>query len=210
MIVGQEANAVANVFELADGLPSAKRIQIQKICVDYVREVVDNEWALMDDSKYSSRAELDRVHLWKAVLKWEPKTESEKAIYASLIDHLGQFTDARRDRLVISAHGVAASVWFVLFVGAIFTVVFTYFFGLDDVKSQIFMTAGVSLLIGLNLLLVAFYGYPFSGDVKVWPEEFQRDERIFDETLKSQGEDLSEPTKLNQSFSNGQLRELKT
>lgn len=184
--VGQEANAVANIFELADGLPSAKRLQIHQLCMDYVHEVRANEWELMNKMQASSKAQRDRVLLYKACVMWEPATESQKAIYASLLQELSEFTDARRDRLVLSSHGVWPAVWFVLFVGAVCTVVFTYFFGLPNLLSQIIMTAGVSLLIGLNLLLVAFYGYPFSGDVKVYPEEFLRDERIFKDVLSQE------------------------
>lgn len=185
-IVGQEANAVANIFELADGLPSQKRIQIHQLCADYVHEVRINEWNLMNQQKASPKAQKDRVLLYKACVMWEPTTESQKAIYASLLDELSAFTDARRDRLVLSSHGVWPAVWFVLIMGAICTIVFTYFFGLADLLSQIIMTAGVSLLIGLNLLLVAFYGYPFSGDVQVYPEEFLRDERIFKDVLSQE------------------------
>lgn len=185
-VVGQEANAVANIFELADGLPSAKRSQIHQLCMDYVHEVRTNEWNLMDQETASPKAQKDRVLLYKACVIWEPTTESQKAIYANLLEELSEFTDARRDRLVLSANGVSPAVWFVLLVGAACTIIFTYFFGVPNLLSQIIMTAGVSLLIGLNLLLVAFYGYPFSGDVKVYPEEFLRDERIFKDVLSQE------------------------
>jgi hypothetical protein len=185
-IVGQEANAVANIFELADGLPSAKRTQIHQLCMDYVHEVRTNEWNQMDRGTASTKAQKDRVLLYKACVIWEPITESQKAIYASLLEELSEFTDARRDRLVLSINGVSPAVWFVLLVGAACTTIFTYFFGVPNLLSQIIMTAGVSLLIGLNLLLVNFYGYPFSGDVKVYPEEFDRDEKIFKDVLSQE------------------------
>ncbi len=188
-MVGQEANAIANIFELADGLPSQKRLQIHQLCMDYVHEVRTNEWNMMNRQQASPKAQKDRVALYKTCVMWEPQTESQKAIYSNLLTELSEFTDARRDRLVLSSHGVWPAVWFVLIVGAICTIVFTYFFGLTDLLSQIIMTAGVSLLIGLNLLLVAFYGYPFSGDVKVYPEEFLRDERIFKDVLSQEAKD---------------------
>jgi len=184
--VGQEANAIANIFELADGLPPQRRLRIHELCTDYVHEVHTNEWKLMDSQQASLHAQKDRVDLYKACIGWEPQTESQKAIYASLLDQLAEFTDSRRDRLVLSSHGVWPAVWFVLITGAACTIIFTYFFGLTDLWTQIIMTAGVSLLIGLNLLLVAFYGYPFSGDVKVYPEEFLRDERIFKDVLSEE------------------------
>jgi hypothetical protein len=179
VVVAQEANSLANIFAFANVLPTARRDMIQGLCEDYVHEVIEREWPAMDDRKFSMRAQAAGVQLWKSTINWEPKTESEKAIYATMLQELTQFTDARRIRLVTSDHGVPTAIWTVLFIGGIFTIVFTYFFGLKDFRSHVFMTGSVSLIIGLNLLLVSFYGYPFSGDVKVYPDEFIRDEQLF-------------------------------
>jgi hypothetical protein len=73
--------------------------------------------------------------------------------------------------------------WFVLILGGIVTVVFTYFFGIESLKVQVMMTVMVSLLISLNLYLVILFGAPFSGDLQVSPEALHVDKLIFDDQL---------------------------
>lgn len=70
-------------------------------------------------------------------------------------------------------------MWVVLIIGGIFTIVFTYFFAIKDVKVQILMTILVTMTVALNLLLVVFFGSPFKGEMPVQPEAFKLDQKIF-------------------------------
>ena len=63
------------------------------------------------------------------------------------------------------------------------TVLFTYFFGVDNTKMQAVMTAIVTLVICLNIFLLAAYDNPFSGDVMLQPIPFEVDAKTFDMTL---------------------------
>jgi hypothetical protein len=61
----------------------------------------------------------------------------------------------------------------VIILGGIVTVGLTYVFVFDDLRIQIAPTAMVALLIALNIFLVVMFGYPFSGDLKVSPENLR-------------------------------------
>jgi hypothetical protein len=77
-------------------------------------------------------------------------------------------------------HGIAPIMWAVLITGGIFTVLFTYFFGVTNVKAQILMTVLVSITLSLNVFLVYLFGSPFSGDMAVPPDAFRLDQKVFD------------------------------
>jgi hypothetical protein len=53
--VEQEANALAEIFWLAHGLPEPERHDLQEVARSYAREVVDEEWALMEHGQASPR-----------------------------------------------------------------------------------------------------------------------------------------------------------
>lgn len=57
-------------------------------------------------------------------------------------------------------------------------------FSLERVRTQIMMTVLVTIVLGLNLTLVAMFRYPFSGDVRVQPDAFAYDRRLFLSELK--------------------------
>jgi hypothetical protein len=81
---------------------------------------------------------------------------------------------ARDLRLLAAADTVHPAVWFVLIGGGLITIGFTWFFRLGRFRTQAIMTAGVAVLIALNLFLIAVTDRPFTGDVRIQPEAFQQ------------------------------------
>jgi hypothetical protein len=177
--VEKEADALANVFLLAEQLPAEKSTLIQSLCGSYAAEVVDHEWPMMDQGKIHKEALRLSLRLMREVSDFEPTSENQKAIYPVLLQQVLDQRDERRMRTSIALHGLPAIEWLVLCVGAVITIVFTYFFRLESYRAQLAMTGMVSLLIALNLYLVALFGTPFSGDLRVHPDPFKADLKVF-------------------------------
>jgi hypothetical protein len=182
-VVEQEANALADVFLLANSFPEEKCQKVRVICNDYVKEILTDEWPAMAEGKISTSARKAIVELMKEVMSFEPVSENQKAIYPIAVQEACQVWDYRRARTNMAQHGIPVVEWVVLIIGAIVTIVFTYFFGLSDARAQMAMTAMVSLLISLNMYLVILFGAPFSGDLQVSPDAFRVDKLIFDNQL---------------------------
>jgi Protein of unknown function (DUF4239) len=180
----QEANALANIILFANGLPPAKRNEIRALSATYAELVVEKEWKEMDEGRHSQSARHTAVELFRAVCDFEPKTESEKAIYAAELAAVGELWNNRRIRIVTSTQGVPALEWAVLIVGGTITIMFTYFFIIENMKIQIAMTALLGLIISLNIYLVSMFGYPFSGDVKVDPGSFGLAQAIIEDRVE--------------------------
>lgn len=179
VIVEQEANGIANVFLLAHGLPSAQRVQIQQSCYGYVEAVINEEWEAMNTGTYSRRALQCAWQLWRQVTELKPATTPESTLHDKLLDQLSSMSDMRRIRIVSAAHGIAPAMWAILILGGFFTVVFTYFFAVQNLKVQLLMTTMVALTLALNVLLVFLYGYPFTGALAVTPDAFKLNLLIF-------------------------------
>ncbi len=179
VIVEEEANGVANVFLLANGLESKARTPIQKHCHNYVQAVIDEEWDSMNKGTISASTMRCSWALWKELTELKPSTTWEATIHDKLLDQMTQMADKRRIRIVSAAHGVAPAMWTILITGGVFTVVFTYFFAVENLRVQLLMTTLVSLTLALNVLLVFLYGYPFAGALAVRPDAFKLDLVIF-------------------------------
>jgi hypothetical protein len=61
----------------------------------------------------------------------------------------------------------------VLLVGGFSTVAFTYFFAIDNVRLQMLMTSVITMIICLNIYMLAGYDAPFSGDIAISPVAFE-------------------------------------
>ncbi len=179
VIVDNEATHLCNIYLASEGLPEKLRSSVRAHCKDYAQIVIDKEWPLLAKGGYSPEAFKDTWGLWKEIATFNPQTPREEAIHQQLISEICQVTESRRTRLVSAAHGVAPVMWVVLIVGGVFTLIFTYFFAVENLRTQIVMTTIVALTLSLNIFLVFVFGYPFSGDISVRPDSFRLDLGVF-------------------------------
>ena len=77
------------------------------------------------------------------------------------------------ERLHASKIGLHGLLWTVLIVGGFLTIIFTYFFGVANIRAQALMTAGLTTMIALTLFLIWSLNHPFSGDFHVYPTPFE-------------------------------------
>ncbi len=181
--VQAEANGLADVFMLSDKYPPERSKQIKELCAHYVQRVVDVEWPMMDDGGIDMEARRTAIKLIRTVQDFEPVTQAQQAIYQVAVQQACQVWDCRRARTNQAQFGVPPEEWLVLFIGGMITIIFTYIFGVKNIRLQSAMTAMCAILISLNMLLVLWFGYPFSGDRKVHPDALKVDQLIFENQL---------------------------
>jgi hypothetical protein len=165
-----EASSLAEVFWIADRLPEADGHHIQELCRAYAREVVDEEWSLMEQEKSSPRA-WDLLDDLRASLQdFDPSTPGEQVLYEQSLERMRDLADDRRDRLLEAEEGLPIILWVVLITGAIIVVGFTYLFGLESTVIHLLMVGSLAMVIALVLFTVSALNYPFRGDITIDPE----------------------------------------
>jgi hypothetical protein len=178
--VSLEASSLANIFLCAEGLPVEKKKVIRDLCHQYAYDVIHDEWKSLRYRKYSQKTFHEAFRLWKEITHFEPKTAREQQLQEQLIQQVCSMTQNHRVRVVSASHGVAPIMWIVLCIGGIFTVGFTYFFGVENLKVQVLMTSMLTMTLSLNLYLVYVFGNPMAREFGVLPGSFTLDLIIFD------------------------------
>lgn len=166
-IVESEANAVSEIFWLAHGLPEPEHRRLQELTRSYAREVIEEEWHLMEQGQESPRGWVLVDNIRAALQGYEPRTVAEEEIYSEGLDRIDELSDARRMRLVASREGIPAVLWVALIFGGIATVGFTYLFGLDNAWTHRLMVMTLAGVIALILFTVGTLEYPFSGGARI-------------------------------------------
>lgn len=184
MAVEAEANYLSDVFKLAEGLPDDLRQDIQNTSLAYAQTVVHEEWRAMEVGLPSLTAweEIDR--LWNSIVSFQPRTDQENTVYGALINCMSELNEQRRNRLLASRSSIDPVLWAVIICGAIITILFTYFFSLRNTKSHIMMICFVSITLSLNIFLLAIYNSPFTGQLRVRPDAFIFNIKMFGWSLK--------------------------
>jgi hypothetical protein len=76
----QEANALAEIFWLAHGLPEPERHHVQELARSYAEEVVDEEWPLMEQGQASPRGWILIDDIRATLQGYEPHTVAEEGL----------------------------------------------------------------------------------------------------------------------------------
>lgn len=197
--VQQEASALANVFRLAEALPAKNEDELRDLCTEYAYEVINDEWPMLALHKDSPKAWIIYRKLWSATTKFEPVTQRQNNAQAALMTTMETLGEARRLRVEALHSGLPTQLWAVLILGGTATIFFTYLFAAENLKIQVIMVSMVSLVICLNLFLLATYDDPFNGDIRVTPSAFETQLNLFklehEEPLNLREPGLSLPLK---------------
>ncbi len=167
----QEADAVGDIYRIAEGLPGTARQQMQDTVVGYANAVIDIEWDAMHDGTAPSQEAVTQADaLWNAFYGVEVSSPQDQEMFAAALAELDSLSEHRRERLEDATSGLLSIMWWVMIGGGLLTVLFPCLFGVENGLVHALIIGTLAASIGLLLFVVYDLNHPFSGDVHVQPE----------------------------------------
>lgn len=177
--VQQEAASLANIFNYAGAFQETEKKELRKLCIRYAEQIINEEWPLLSRRHISVPTIRTYRTIWEECTNYKPVTQKESNVHQAALASLVSMSDARRLRIEALHNGLPAALWWVLIIGGMATIVFTYFFGAPNARLQVIMTSMVTLVISLNIYLLYTFDDPFEGDVMIRPTAFETDLMMF-------------------------------
>ncbi len=141
----------------------------------YLTSVVADEFPDMAAGHESPRTFQALQNVWSVYRSVEPAGSKNQIFYDRSIVRLNELGNYRRLRILKSHGTVPAVLWWLLVSGAVLLVGFTYFFGLENFRSQALMTAAMAAFLAFSLYLIYSLNQPFGGLSRVSPEPFRQE-----------------------------------
>src|SRR6185436_18609379 len=170
--VRNEAKAAVDLHRLTYALPAEGGANIRQRLITYTDHVRKFEWPTMARGRPSDDAGRDLEQLSSAIFQVRPKNLEDLALYQNALRLLTVIADNGGERLDSADGSVPILMWFVLIVGGIITLSYPAFFGATNRWAQTLMTATLTALVALALLLALAMDYPFTGDEKISVQTF--------------------------------------
>jgi hypothetical protein len=167
-----EATALATVYRLAADFPQPQSEQIRDLLRTYAEAAIDEEWPAMRHAESSPRVAGLLNQIWEAY-RALPPDQRNTASYSVSLDHISSVEEHRDQRLLDSRNGLPGILWFTLISGSALTIGFSYLLTIHALKTQILMTAGLTAMFALILIVIWSLDNPFRGDVAVEPDGFR-------------------------------------
>lgn len=175
--VDLEANAVMNIYRLADGLPEPQRTELQGLASSYVDAVVNHDWPQMAGSETPEQSVGITTEMWKTVKSVRAGSPPERIAEDHALAELSSLNQHRLTRLLQSTTRLPNVLWCVLLVGGVLTIIAACTFGVDNAKLHLLQVFSFSLLVSLSLVAIADIHRPFQGLIHVSDHAFRRVQR---------------------------------
>jgi hypothetical protein len=168
-----EANEVDDIFHITKVFPDPPAKMIQQALRDYVTSVQNDELIRMSQGKISLHSTGVLPTLMTTFYQIDEKSIPNRELYAETLKRLNDLAQYRRLRIFAGNDTVPLAVWLVLLVGGVFTVSYTFFFGMRNIRAQYVIAATLTVTITLILFLIYVLDHPFTGTSKVSAEPLQ-------------------------------------
>jgi hypothetical protein len=162
-----EAGAAASIYRLSGGLSEEGGKALRARLSAYLESVLADDWPAMARGQASPVTNRLLNGLYADMVRYRPSDLHDSDLQSGLFNALDQLTQSRRERLVMAEGTVPSAIWFVLFLGAVLTISFTFFFGTENVVTQSMMTGVLAALIFSAILVIVAIDRPFTGSVVV-------------------------------------------
>jgi Protein of unknown function (DUF4239) len=162
-----EASEALDIFHSAEAFPDPAKGIIQQGLREYIASVYNDEMPKLAEDKISLHS--GGAHSNLASLFYQVDTHSmpNRELYAESLHCLNNLAEYRRLRIFAGNDTVPAAIWLVLLVGSLFTIGYTFFFGMKNIRAQYLITASLTATVALILFLILVLDHPFTGASRI-------------------------------------------
>ena len=173
--IQEESSKVFNLYRASYAFPdSTTGKKIRMTVINYVNSVVNNEFPAMEHDTTSTLTQRSYNQVWAMVYAIRPVTDNEKVWYASMVESVNQFGEARIIRISDIDPSLPPLMWRILLAGGVILILFAMLFKTDDDWTHYVKIILFSIIIVFNLLLVYLLDHPYKGVLKIEPSAFTK------------------------------------
>lgn len=172
--VDLEANALRNLYRLAEGLPQQQRTLLETQTRNYADAVIQHDWPAMAHSQVPEQSHEINEDMWRTLMSVKLASPSEIIAEDHALTELSALTEHRRTRMIQSTFRLPVIFWCVLLVGGAVTAFSASLFGSENAVLHAIQVFSFTLLITLVLLAIADVNLPFQGSVHISNYAFVR------------------------------------
>lgn len=176
-----EAILLADLYEDAGFFSVKDAKAIRSSLRQYIDHVIKEEWWLVGEKKLHVRTQSVIRDIWTAYYNVDLQNEKEKIWYTESISKLNSFLNARLTRQFHKWEHLGGMMWSILLTGALITICFMFFFGLENFRSHMLMTALLAGYLCFMLYLVYSLDNIFTGPQQIKPVALEQVQSLFNQ-----------------------------
>lgn len=164
----QESVLILDLYRGADFFLEPDRERIRETLHQFVNYIIDH-WPQFGEKHTLKEVQFAMDRVWDSYNQIQVGNEKSKIWYERSISQLDNLMNIRLTREFSSWSRINPMMWWLLILGAIITIGFMFFFGLENFQSQMTMIVLLSSYITFILFLVYSLDHIYSGPSAIQP-----------------------------------------
>src|SRR5215471_7103372 len=170
--IAMEASNLATMYRSTDAYPEPLRSELRAQLRDYTHYIIDKDWPAHRQMRVLIGGDHRLQAIRQKLFSFEPTTSSREAIHREMLRNFNAMIAAREQRLSAVFSSIPHVLWYVLWIGALVTVVFLWMLHLDLVPQIVF--GGITaVFLGVMIFLIYAMDHPLQRAVSVGPDPIQ-------------------------------------
>ena len=169
--VVQEANSVSALARDLAIFDSGESRQARQMLRDYTTGVITVEWLDMEQGNANTGVWNQFDRMFKVIGTIEPDTPRRVALLPEILARTNELLKQRRSRLYTSQSEVPGTLWTVVLLGTLLTMLVTVV--LPPTRFNVAMVGALSFSIGLVFYFIVAMDRPFAGKESISPQPFE-------------------------------------
>jgi Protein of unknown function (DUF4239) len=172
-IVNDESSALAGLYRNVIMFDNPQKSQLENTLKTYTHYVIEKAWPLQQQGIIPKNGTIIVDSFQNQLARIKPVTEKDKIIYGSLLGQFNDFVEKRRLRLISVNTKLSPTIYFVLFICSLVTIIFTWFIYMENKKLEVVVHILTGFLLGSLVFMIVAMDNPYRGQYSVSSDAFK-------------------------------------
>ena len=174
-LVSKEASAIGALYRDVNGYPDPVRTELKSKLREYTVFVIDKAWPAQrsgDEHRVESGVRI-MDEFQDKLYAFQPANPGQVALHSETLTAYNNLIEYRRLRIDAVDSSLSATMWAVIWVGAIISIGVAYFYNIPDARLHFILVALMGGFLAMVLFMITVNDRPFFGHVSVSSEPYK-------------------------------------
>ena len=174
-LVSKEAAAIGALYRDVNGYPDPIRTELKSKLREYTVFVIDKAWPAQRSGEGQHVDGGTRImdEFQEKLYTFQPANPGQVALHSETLTAYSKLIDYRRLRIDAGDSRLSATMWWVIWVGAVISIGVAYFYNIPDARLHFILVALMSGFLAMVLFMIVINDRPFFGHVSVSSEPYK-------------------------------------
>lgn len=174
-LVSKEATSIGALYRDVSGYPEPIRTELRSKVREYAVFVIEKAWPAQQVGKGQQVNGGTTIidELQDKLYTFQPANPGQIALHSETISAFNKLLECRNLRIDAVNSGLSATMWVVIWVGAIISIGIAYFFNIPDPKLHVILVALMGGFLAMVLFMIVINDKPFFGKVSISPDPYK-------------------------------------